>query len=250
MCFVFLSLAWCEILKDRKLSISTEGSWSDTPLLSEAAAFIADASGEAYWAFIRGLQKTEKLPTTTEEIRKYALDFLSDDLRALLDLSLKTRAYSPRIEMFREIARNYSKDTNRSFAVYAQKTCFSTEELKTALATAERSRPIVYPFEPRKGRKRDTVIIYAPISDPSLFAFVDLIEKYEEEFSFVLRPIGQLSDAPVRFRGYGFELRPFNYSMTYAEKEEIRNVEYGRETPDSKLMKLKHVVPGPDLPNA
>jgi hypothetical protein len=38
----------CRWMKDRKLVISTDGSWPDTPLLAEAAAFIADANGEAY----------------------------------------------------------------------------------------------------------------------------------------------------------------------------------------------------------
>ena len=248
LCFAVLS--FCEILKDRVLTIGVESTWPATPLLAEAAAFIADANGEAYWSFLRGLQKVDLLPTTIDQIKSYSLNFLSEELRALLELSLKTRAYSPRIEMFREIGKGFSADMNSVFAVYANGTYFSVSDLDAALQTGARSRPIVYPFEPRLGTMRDTVIVYSPMSNRSLFEFLDLIERYQEDYSFVLRPIGQLSEKPVSFRGYGFEARPFNYSMTYGTGGGAENIERGQETVDLKLIKLKNVKPGPNLPNA
>ena len=249
LCFGFAFLAFCDVLKDRKLSISIDSNWPATPLLAEAAAFIADANGEAYWGFLRGLQKVDLLPTTIEQIQAYSLSFLSEELRALLEVSLKTRAYSPRIEMFREIGRQFRKDMNLAFAVYANSVYESPADLEKALQSGARSRPVVFPFEPRRGSMRDTVILYCPMSNPALFSFLDLVDRYEEDFSFVLRPIGQLEEG-MKFRGYGFELRPFNYSMTYGTGNGIENIERGQETADSRLMKQKKVIPGPNLPNA
>ena len=60
MMLFFFSHVSAKILKDRTLSITTKGPWADTPLISEAAAFIADANGEAYWTFLRGFKKVEK----------------------------------------------------------------------------------------------------------------------------------------------------------------------------------------------
>lgn len=245
--FLF-TCALAKILKDRQLTITTEGSWTDTPLLAEAASFIADANGEAYWAFLRGLNRIEKIPDTIESIGNYAISFLTDELKSLLDISLNTRAYSPRIDLFRQISKQYTSDMNIAFAVFGDKALFSLNELKDILDQGGKSRPVVYPFEPRWGTSRDTIIIYCPISEPILFEYLSLLQEYEEYYSFVLRPIGQPSDKLVKLRGYGFEARPFNYSMTYSNNT-FQNITEGKETSDTPLMKKKRIIPGPELPN-
>jgi UDP-glucose:glycoprotein glucosyltransferase len=123
--------------------------------------------------------------------------------------------------------------------------------LEDALKSGHRSRPIVYPFEPRVGSMRDTVILYCPTTHRSLSEYLDVISRHEEEFSFVLRPIGQDSTDPVRFRGYGFEARPFNYSMTYLNATiSDDQIEDGPPSPDSPLIRQKNIISGPGIPNA
>ena len=123
----------CELLKDRIVNVSMSGSWKDTSLLAEAAAFIADANGEAYWTFIHGLEKANKYPESIEDIKSYALDFLSEELRALMELALVTRAYSPRIHMFRQISSSFTTDFNKIFVVYCGVAYFSIVEFKNAM---------------------------------------------------------------------------------------------------------------------
>lgn len=284
---LLLFVSFSKIFKDRNLSISTNGNWPNTPLLAEASTFIADVDGEAFWTFLRGLQKftDEKsnqkskshIPQTIEEIKSYSLDFLSEEQRYLLELSLLTRSYSPRIEMFRQIASNYksnqiSKSTQdssefldfnqiKTFAVFSNEIYLTIEELNhtlTEMQNGERrkSRPIVFPFEPRFGRGRDTILLYCPIDDPLLFSYLNLFQSFELGFSFVYRPISS-SDCPVnnkqqvQFRGYGFEARPFNYSMMYSttedQKEFASNSQF--ESPDSELIKRKRIIPGSVWPN-
>lgn len=248
MIFVYFWLfSVSSLLKDRQINVTLDGSWPDTPILAEAAAFIADANGEAYWTFINGLQKVDKYPQTIEEIKDYALNFLSEELRALLELALLTRAYSPRIEMFREILRNYTKDMNRLAAFYVDKLYYTQEDLQNAMDEGRKSRPLVYSYEPRNGNLRDTVILYSPINDSSLFSWIQYLEDQEESVSFVYRPIGEFTTTPVKFRGYGFEMRPFNYTMTYS-KESDENITHGPETPDTELFINKKIVPGPNIP--
>ena len=248
MFFAFLCVfSVSEYLKDRTVGVSLDGSWPDTPLLSEAAAFVADANSEAYWTFINGLRKEKKYPETEEEINDYALNFLSEELRSLLKLSLYTRAYSPRIEMFRQIIKNSTDDINKPVAVYADKLYFSMENLKKAIDEGKKSRPLVYAYEPRNGKLRDTVIFYSPLNDSSLFDWISFLQEQEEQISFVYRPVGQFTDEPVKFRGYGFEMRPFNYTMTYSKEQEAE-IKHGNETEDSELIKMKHIIPGPNLP--
>ena len=101
---LLLFVSFSKIFKDRNLSISTNGNWPNTPLLAEASTFIADVDGEAFWTFLRGLQKftDEKsnqkskshIPQTIEEIKSYSLDFLSEEQRYLLELSLLTRSHN------------------------------------------------------------------------------------------------------------------------------------------------------------
>ena len=245
----FFSFSISELLKDRIVNVSMEGLWKDTSLLAEAASFIADANGEAYWTFLRGLEKLSKLPNTIEEIRSYSLDFLSEELKALLELSLLTRAYSPRIEMFRQIASNFTKNPNQCFSIYSNSIFTSTTELKNSILNYKKSRPSVYAFEPRKGHQRDTVVFYCPVYDKSIFEWFNFLESNEEFISFVYRPIGIQKNEYVKLRGYGFEMRPFNYSMTYSNQTE-NNLIKGIETEDTPLMKLKNIIYGSNLPNS
>ena len=249
-----LVFSFSKILKDRKLSISVDGNWEDTHLLAEAAAFIADVSGEAYWTFLRGLKKFSSLPNTSDKIRDYSLDYLSDEFRYLLELSLLTRSYSPRIEMFRKIAQNYNKSfgyNDQHFVVYGNNIFYTINDFKNALSQRQRSRPIVYPFEPRYGNDKDTIIVFAPITDPALFTYLDIFEEFQDKYSFVYRPIGTPNDFNknkfVSFRGYGFEARPFNYSMTYQSKDQKNQeltIDHKLETPDSELITSKNIIPG------
>lgn len=287
----FVIFSFSKILKDRNLSVTLDGNWPDTPLLAEASAFIADVNGEAYWTFLRGLQKFLKgnnsnadnfrLPHSIDEIRSYSLDFLSDEQRYLLELSLLTRSYSPRIEMYRQIALNYSTnqiiskssfssdhidfEKVQNFALYSNEIFINIDELdkelnNSAYSRKKKSKPVVFPFEPRYGNGRDTVIVYCPIDSALLYDYLELFTKYELEFSFVYRPISS-SDAPVnsknniKFRGYGFEARPFNYSMTYSKTNQAdkkdNNLIFDTkfDSPDSKLIKQKSIIPGSSWPN-
>ena len=248
MFFAFLlSFSLSYYLKDRTVGVTLDGSWPDTPLLSEAAAFIADANSEAYWTFINGLQKEEKYPENITEISRYAINFLSDELKSLLELSLLTRAYSPRIEMFRQMLKNTTSDMNTPVAIYVNKPYYKIEDLTKAFEENQKSRPQVFAYEPRHGRLRDTVVLYAPINDTHLFEWIDALQQHEEEVSFVYSPVGQFTDEPVKFRGYGFEMRPFNYTMTYS-KDSDDKIKHGEETEDSPLIKEKKIVPGPNVP--
>lgn len=285
--FIFLlTLAFSKILKDRNLSITLDSNWPDTPLLAEASAFIADVNGEAYWTFLRGLQKFTKdhksgtenseLPQTINDIKSYSLDFLSEEQRYLLELSLLTRSYSPRIEMYRQIASNYTMNQIKSqssissstidfekvqnFALYSNEIFLNVQDLDNELNSSayfqkKKSKPVVFPFEPRYGNGRNTIIVYCPIDSPILFDYLEIFTKYELEFSFVYRPISSLN-APVngkntvKFRGYGFEARPFNYSMAYSKSNQNDyTIDPKFESQDSKLIKQKNIIPGSSWPN-
>jgi hypothetical protein len=117
-----------------------------------------------------------------------SLDYLSEELRALLDLALRTRL----VPSNRNVSPNWLKLFDRHVS----------KKFWTAASGLISYLPV------RTTCWCDTVVIYCPVSYPYLFHSLDLIQKCEEEDSFALRPIRQVPDTHVRFRGDGFEVRP------------------------------------------
>jgi hypothetical protein len=129
-------------------------------ILAKAAVFIAVANSEAYWSFVDDLKKVQKLPIFLEEIQKYSLSFLTEELRSLLELSLLTREYSPRIEIFCQLLSEYSIDQNSVCAIFQNSVFVDSKELASAIDHGGKFRPKIFPFDPRSGIQRDMVIIY------------------------------------------------------------------------------------------
>jgi hypothetical protein len=68
-----------------------------------------------------------------------------------------------------------------------------------------------------------------------------------EQISFVYRQVSDDSNEKVKLSGYGFEIKPFSYSMEY-KRHSNETIETGYEAQPTELMKQKRIIPGNELP--
>ncbi|KAL4530836.1 hypothetical protein Ndes2526B_g09184 [Nannochloris sp. 'desiccata'] len=105
------------------VKISLAAKWPATPLLHEAAEFLADESPELFWKFSRGW----KAPTEqgaaecSTAITEQASCLLTPAMGEIFRVSLTARQYSPRLETFRQIAT-----ANGGAAVPSDACCWAT----------------------------------------------------------------------------------------------------------------------------
>ncbi|EFN52002.1 hypothetical protein CHLNCDRAFT_59065 [Chlorella variabilis] len=93
------------------VKITVQAKWQATPLLHEAAEFLADEVPALFWRFVeewqRGSEALGGAPSPQQcwaGIRQAAAAHLSPNMARLFSAALAARQYSPRLEMFRQLA--------------------------------------------------------------------------------------------------------------------------------------------------
>lgn len=208
----FHFLVYGYITRSTSVDISIKGSFLETSLIEESALFVADSNSDAYFSYIKNVKKYNVIEDV-KNITKYSFDFLSDELIKLLQLSLNCRAYSPKIELYRDILRKNNIDVNEPVIYYADKYIYDVSELKQLILNKTKSRPVLFNFEPRSGSCLNTLIFYSPISHENFSYFLEVFHELEDYVSFVYRPSGQMSSERVKLNCFGMEMRPFDYLM-------------------------------------
>jgi UDP-glucose:glycoprotein glucosyltransferase len=130
---------WISSVNARNLAVNLTATWPSAryhPLL-ETSEFLADEKPEYFWKFVNLLKETS-IPSnaTTDEITEIALDIAEKvtssktdaSLRNILELSLYTRTYSVKVEMFRQLAldsivKSCGKDVKTWAILYHEKKC-------------------------------------------------------------------------------------------------------------------------------
>lgn len=110
-------------LESKGAKITLQAKWQGTPLLHEAAEFLADEDPALFWRFAEDWQRRVSSTASTAaaaaavtpeqcwaDIRSAAAQRLSPTMSRLFEVALAARQYSAKLEAFRQLAQESSAD--------------------------------------------------------------------------------------------------------------------------------------------
>ncbi|XP_077988302.1 UDP-glucose:glycoprotein glucosyltransferase 1-like isoform X2 [Glandiceps talaboti] len=211
--------------KSKSVTAILESKWRNTPYLLEMSEYLAEENNDHFWNFINSiaelnLAKALGADSQDEDIYhlglKYAGQLLSPVRLNLLKFSLSVRSYSPKIEMYNQMANDLPPPAGCSsfIDIHGEITCDLSEVPSLITTATDRERPSIYKVDhqyPGSGSGDVVVILYGQVGNPE-----SDFPKYHKELQrlatggqiiYVLRHyIKDKPDNKVRLSGYGVEL--------------------------------------------
>ncbi|VVC24565.1 Nucleotide-diphospho-sugar transferases,Glycosyl transferase, family 8,UDP-glucose:Glycoprotein [Cinara cedri] len=223
--FIFLIIQISEnknVKKGKYVTTMIDTKWSMVPLVLEMAEYMAEESRHNLWSFVDSI--SEMNPTLSKldnDQIKYqaALSkaelLLSKSKLRLLKFALSMHIYSPRIEMYAQMAADRGVKCSTSVEINGELIC-SVEKLDQVLKQII-AEGIKIPCEtyhidhhhPSSKNKSNVAILYGELGTAEFAVFHHVLKKYAQEGSidYVLRHfVKDKSEQKVRLSGYGVEL--------------------------------------------
>ena len=224
-CVLFCSIMSSFIAGSQSIpvSVSMASRWSETPLLLEAAQFLArdKSQKDSLWFFIESTVSKDFIASTQLDAYNWILDnteFLEERVKESLSLSLAVRFDSPAIAMYQQMSRSYiESDSCEAFAIVKNSVTCDAKELKELVKTKKdsaQSSPPVFDFDHLYGSKSSgesslNVILYANLGTESFKHFHKELTQLSDDGSvryFLRFFVPKSFNSTVHLSGYGVEL--------------------------------------------
>ncbi|XP_045583681.2 UDP-glucose:glycoprotein glucosyltransferase 1 isoform X2 [Procambarus clarkii] len=208
--------------KVKPVTTHLSAKWTHTPLLLETAEYMGEESPATFWSFVDVITEVDPdiLNSSNEkEIFEKTLSaagqFLSPSQIRVLKLSLSLRAYSPKIEMFHQIAHDRdlpsTEECGATVDVNGELTC-DVDKVKLLIEKETGSKPITYEVDhhfPGGESAKVGVVLYGELGSAEFQTFHSALKDFASagKIDYVLRHrVKERSPKKVRLSGYGVEL--------------------------------------------
>ncbi|EAX96240.1 hypothetical protein TVAG_022230 [Trichomonas vaginalis G3] len=211
--FLLFSLATSTFRPDHEVVMSVVAPWDETPLFEHILFFMTDFSSEMATQFLRDIVKNHDQLNNETFIWETAFRILPKFHHAFLKSQISIGFYTPRGEMYREMARTKGGSNYNDLMIIGEK--LNTFGILCHYLPSDDLD--VQPFELQYGIPQS--IVYANIYNKEVAEYV--IKLIDENIPFSFRPTSKTGKFGVNLRGFGIEMRPFKYSMEYGVKDSI-----------------------------
>ncbi|KAK4305525.1 hypothetical protein Pmani_022586 [Petrolisthes manimaculis] len=228
--------------KIKPVTTHLSAKWTHTPLLLEAAEYMAEENGATFWSFVEAVaDKDPKIFSLGTDKERFdatisaASQFLLPSQVPLLKLSLSLRAYSPKIEMFTQIAldRDLPKEDEcwTVVDINGEVTC-NIENIKALVERSDGVKPVMYEVDhhfPGGESAKVGAVLYSELGSSEFQAFHKILKDMAGmgQIDYVIRhKIKERSKKKVRLSGYGVELAI--KSTEYKAQDDTKVQEEGR----------------------
>ncbi|XP_065333723.1 UDP-glucose:glycoprotein glucosyltransferase isoform X1 [Cloeon dipterum] len=213
--------------KSKSVTTQIEAKWASTPFLLETAEYLAEESPELMWKFIDFINDIDpkSIPKLSEkewyeiiigQVRRIA----SPAQESMLKLALSMRVYSPRIEMYSQIARERGLEDSKCVAavdLHGTLLCDPSEIIPKLNAVIEGENPVLYKidhhFSSKSISQRATAVLYAELGTEQFQTFHKVLKEAASRHNvdYVLRhyivPSKRQDAGKILLSGYGVELQ-------------------------------------------
>ncbi|XP_045120712.1 UDP-glucose:glycoprotein glucosyltransferase 1-like isoform X4 [Portunus trituberculatus] len=229
--------------KSKPITTHLTAKWPDSPLLLEASEYMAEESLATFWGFVETIaemdvnayrEKTDK--EKFEDTLMTASRFLLPSQLRILKFALSVRAYSPKIEMFRQIVIDRSLpspvECGAVVDVGGQLVC-DVDKVKKLVEEGGGDKPVVYEVDhhfPGGENAKVVAVLYAELGSPEFPAFHQMLKELASagKVDYILRHrVQNHSPRRVRLSGYGVELAI--KSTEYKAQDDTKVQEEDRE---------------------
>ncbi|XP_066143458.1 UDP-glucose:glycoprotein glucosyltransferase [Euwallacea fornicatus] len=242
MVVILLSLQ-CSIAKRKPKSVTTllEAKWEQTPLALEVSEFLADENLEFFWNYLDLLSKIspplkqiENDRTRYNILLEHAAHLLTPSQLSVLKLSLSLHIYSPKVQMFQQIASEQNLPACQCIAdVGGQFSCDLGEikdliEKPSILNSKNTELFNVDHHYPGSANISLSVILYGELGTQCFSDIHSLLKKkaLKGDIDYVVRHYHQEKTGQhLRLSGYGVELQMKSTEYKSQDDSELKGGE-------------------------
>ncbi|XP_071443072.1 UDP-glucose:glycoprotein glucosyltransferase 1 [Hetaerina americana] len=213
--------------KQKPKSVTTfiDAKWPAAPIELEASEYLAEEKPEIFWTFVDAIshEKYEKFHELSEK-RQYeiilaeAQNYITASQVSLMKFALSLHTYSPRVEMFAQIAVDRILPPNCvAVADVCGKLTCNVDDIKELILNAKKEDNVElfdldhkFSSSSEVGEDRIVVVLYGHIGTPAFRAFHTALKELASQgkVQYVLRHyVKERSGRRVRLSGYGVELQ-------------------------------------------
>lgn len=239
--------------KPKSVTTSINSKWEATPFTLEIAEYLAEENKESLWSFLDDVSSLASPLVehgTDQQIydKSFAIvsRFISNSQVQLLKLALSLHIYSPKIEMYAQMAKEHGMvEKGCPCAAYIEgKLVCSLSELKQKIESAvvsEVQTPTetfrVDHFYPGSENRSVTVILYGELgtNEFSKFHKALKIAATEGKIGYVLRHfVKERPNKRLRLSGYGVELQMKSTEYKAQDDTEVKGGPEGEGSQEEK----------------
>ncbi|KAK4879085.1 hypothetical protein RN001_007231 [Aquatica leii] len=235
--------------KSKAKSVTTllDAKWKVSPLVLEAAEYLADENSDFYWSFIDSIcSLSPALEELDSDKKKYevvvdvASKYLSESELSMLKLGLSLHIYSPKIEMFMQIAMEKDFPSCRTIVEVGESFMCDVKEIEPFIKKASKkasSNIDVYNVDthyPGSENKSVVVALYGELGTKEFAEFHKVLKKLavDGEIDYILRHyIKDREDKQLRLSGYGVELQMKSTEYKVQDDTQIHDEHSSEESP-------------------
>ncbi|KAL3281194.1 hypothetical protein HHI36_004410 [Cryptolaemus montrouzieri] len=263
----FICMVHAKSKKSKSVTTFLEAKWEATPLLLEVAEYLADENVDFYWNFIDSVSSLNpslsELGTEKEKyetVVKLAGKLIAPSELELLKLGLSLHIYSPKIQMFNQIASERNLGECGTVADLNGNLICSFDELKNyfnKVQLPKKEKVEIFNVDthfPGSQNRSDVVILYGELGTKEFSKFHELLSKKAEEgmIDYIVRHyLKRQNGRKLRLSGYGVELQMKSTEYKAQDDTEIhdhQSEDASQEEEDSEIegfdfTKLKKLFP-------
>nr|CAH7747311.1 unnamed protein product [Callosobruchus chinensis] len=253
--------------KTKSVTTLLEAKWGATPLVLETAEYLADENPNFFWDFVSSINSL-KPPLVTidneksqyEIILNHASRLLTPLQLSVLKLGLSLHIYSPKVQMFKQIAEERDLPPCACVADVSGKLTCDLDELNDLIEKPlEGSERIdLYHVDnhyPGSANRSLAVVLYGELGTEEFAKFHTLLrtKAIEGKIDYVIRHYIQgESEKKLRLSGYGVELQMKSTEYKSQDDTEVHQEQNSDETSQEEeemelegfdFAKLKKIFP-------
>ncbi|CAH1398887.1 unnamed protein product [Nezara viridula] len=211
------------LCKKKPKSVSTviDAKWDSTPLVLEMAEFLADENESFFWDYIDSISSLNPSLVeagTDKEYYDRALNvskkYLSTTQVSLLEFALSLHVYSPRVEMFNQIAKEKEISCQTAVDIGGTVICDCDkilDNINEVRASSEVNSEEVLRVDHKYSNSDGIVVIlYGELGTLQFSRFHKILKEEAEKghITYIIRHwIQKSSNKKLRLSGYGVELQ-------------------------------------------
>ncbi|CAH1102652.1 unnamed protein product [Psylliodes chrysocephalus] len=253
--------------KSKSVTTLLEAKWHVTPLVLEAAEYLAEENIDFYWSFIDSISSLNPpLASSGNERQQYntvlehASKLLTPSQVSVLKLGLSLHVYSPKVQMYEQIAHELKLPDCQSIADIGGNVVCNIEDIKAIIdgPTENHKKIDIYRIDnhfPGSANRSLVAVLYGQVGTESFSKFHKILKEaaLDGKIDYVIRHyVKDKNPNKLRLSGYGVELQMKSTEYKSQDDTELHedknSAEASQEDEDDELegfdfARLKQIFP-------
>ncbi|XP_065164353.1 UDP-glucose:glycoprotein glucosyltransferase isoform X2 [Atheta coriaria] len=225
--------------KSKFVTTLLDAQWDATPLVLEVAEYLKDENVDYYWQFVDSigglkppLNEIGNDKKRYDIILQHAAKLITPLQVSLLKLGLSLHVYSPKVEMFAQIAREHELPDCAALADIGGDYICDAQSLHKAIQNIKEENYVrnevfrVDTHYPGSENRTIAVVLYGELGTPAFQTFHNILKSEAQQGSidYIVRHfIKSERDHKLRLSGYGVELQMKSTEYKVQDDSEIKD---------------------------